>query len=116
MEEIQVVNVIEDRVLAQRRRTKEDEIIKEATKWVSDPANPQTRDTRYFRMVEAYWMVKALVAQVVNETHVRRIQRSSKLFTFWRESSNFSADPNMASSSGSTSQSNVNATRERTRN
>jgi hypothetical protein len=68
MDEIQATNVIEDHVLVQRRRTNRDEIIKEAAKWVSDPANPHTRDTRYFRMVEAYWIVKALVGQAINET------------------------------------------------
>jgi hypothetical protein len=47
-----------------------------------------------------HWWLRLLMKPV------RRTSRSSKLFTFWRESLNFSADPNMASSSGSTSQSN----------
>jgi hypothetical protein len=45
------------------RVTREVEIIKEVFKWVADPLNPRTRDTRYFRMVEAYRMVKTLVVQ-----------------------------------------------------
>jgi hypothetical protein len=41
MDEIRSTDAIEDRVLAQRRMTREDEIIKEVTKWVADPVNPQ---------------------------------------------------------------------------
>jgi hypothetical protein len=58
-DEIWSVEALEDHVLSQRRVTREEDIIEEATKWVADPVNPRTRDTRYFRMVEAYWMVKA---------------------------------------------------------
>jgi hypothetical protein len=68
MEEIQAGNTIEEKVLYRRRKTREDEIIQEASRWVVDPGNPRTKDTNYFRMVESYWMNKSLVAQEVNET------------------------------------------------
>jgi hypothetical protein len=40
MEEIQAGNTIEDKVMSRRRKTREDEIIQEATRWVADPGNP----------------------------------------------------------------------------
>jgi hypothetical protein len=46
----------------------EEDIIKEATKWVVDLVHPRTRDMRYFRMVEMYWLVKALVGQAISKT------------------------------------------------
>jgi hypothetical protein len=47
----------------------------------SEPKNQ--RDMRYFRMMEAYWMVKALVAQAVSATK-REIMNYSMQSIFWR--------------------------------
>jgi hypothetical protein len=74
LEEIEAANAVEDRVLDKRQKTRPEEIIQEASNWMPDPGNPHTRDTKYFQMVEAYWMNKALVAQAITETQRQNVE------------------------------------------
>jgi hypothetical protein len=42
--------------------------VKEVKEWVDDPYYTMNRETKYFKLAENYWIVKAMVAQEVEKT------------------------------------------------
>lgn len=42
--------------------------MQEVKNWVKGKKNTRTRETKYFRLVKTYWVVKALVAQGIEKS------------------------------------------------
>jgi hypothetical protein len=52
---------------AKSHLTPNDKIMEEIQGWVDDPMYSRTWDTKFFKIVETYWLVKTLVAQALNK-------------------------------------------------
>jgi hypothetical protein len=59
---------IEEDVKIQRHNTTGEVIVEEVKAWVDDPFYSRTRETKYFKLAETYWIVKAMVVQAVEKT------------------------------------------------
>jgi hypothetical protein len=54
--------------------TSEEEILAEAKGWVPDPGQTRTRETKYFRLAEVYWITKAMVTQALAQQQQEHAQ------------------------------------------
>jgi hypothetical protein len=58
---------IEESVRCQHHLTSDVDIAREVQYWVDDPKYTRTRETRYFQLLEMYWIVKYMVSQAVEK-------------------------------------------------
>jgi hypothetical protein len=56
---------VQEEVLRKRKNMSNEEIMWSMKEWVHHPGKYRTRDTKFFRLAEVYWMTKAMVAQAI---------------------------------------------------
>jgi hypothetical protein len=62
-EEKHVAKDIEDIVTCQWKKISDEYIVQEVKDWVENPKYTRSIETKYFILVETYWVVKALLVE-----------------------------------------------------
>jgi hypothetical protein len=68
-----VVEEVEERVQSSEANMYDREMLEEVEDWVEDPFYSKTRETKYFKIVEIYWIVKAMVGQALHKSRREQV-------------------------------------------
>jgi hypothetical protein len=76
------VEDVEATMCTQTLTTPNNHILEETHDWVTDPFYSRTRDIKYFKVLEKYWIVKAMVGQALEKSMEERrdIMHSIRIF------------------------------------
>jgi hypothetical protein len=53
---------VEEEIRAKCQVTLDDKIMEEFQEWMEDPIHSRTQETKFFKILKSYWLVKTLVA------------------------------------------------------
>jgi hypothetical protein len=66
------VDQVEDMVKLKCKQTSDEDILEQVRGWLHDPLYSCTRETKFFKTMELYWHVKAMVAQTLEKCMVEQ--------------------------------------------
>lgn len=78
----EVVERIENWVRKKRQQSTVEEMAAELMSWIPDPGVSRSREIKYLKMIALYWINKAFIADVVEETGMQQqaiLQKLNKM-------------------------------------